>query len=284
MYDRVAMSGKSIPLVLAAVFVTTVPYAADPAQSAEVSAHAAHRGGEIVYRYEVRNDTAGRLDHFALGCDCRLPGQQVLGAQLGALPAATTAVGEDDRGLVLDFPPGTLTSPPGWHATARIPRGESRYWIEWHTFDPAAAIPSNRTLTGFAVALPLADPTFLTGSYLVADAPSGQARGGRVRPADVTPPRLSVELRIEGAGDPQGTLTVASAVHASDDVDPEPRVHLESFQREEAGEGEPGAGRLAVTYRASDASGNTSRETARIGLPDGTLARVVGLPVGGILP
>lgn len=271
---------KSRSLLLAALLGSGLAHATD--SRAEVRVHAEHRGGEILYRYEVQNRDAARLDTFALGCECRTPGERVALAQLDALPAGTSVTGEDHLGLVLQVPPDKLTTPPGWHATVRAPVDGSRYWIEWHTYDPAAAISANQSLAGFAIAVPAADPALLAGSYLVSGA-AGRSASGRVRPADTVPPRLTVQLHLRGAGDPEGTVAVATEVNVNDDVDPEPRVHLETFSREGPGDGEAGTSRLALTYRATDASGNTTRETARIALP-GTLAGVVGLPTPAILP
>lgn len=277
------MSAIRITVFLVAVIGAAVAQAAERPAAAQVSVHAEHRGGEIVHHYELRNRGSAPLDRFLLGCDCRPSGNGVTGAQLGVLPTATSAAGEDHLGQVLDVPAGALGAPPGWRATVRAPIGESRYWIEWRTFDSGAAIAGNQTLKGFSVALPVADPAFLSGGYLVAGPAMEQGGSGRVMPMDSRPPQLSVQLHIRDAVDPGGTFAVMTEVSASDDFDPEPRVYLESFVREEPGAGEPGTGRLALTYRATDASGNTSRETARIALP-GTLAGMVGLPGTVILP
>jgi len=270
---------KRIPPFLFAFIGIAAAHAAE----AEVWVRAEHRGGEVVYHYEVRNRDAGRLDHFALGCDCRRPAQPALAAQLGVFPGATTLSGDDYLGQVLAVPPGAVTAPPGWRATLRVPPGERRYWIEWRTSDQAAAVPANQDLKGFSVALPMTDRGFLSGTFLLADTAGERVRNGQVRPSDTRPPHLSVQLHLRGAGNPEGSLSVATDVSVSDDIDPEPAVHLESFAREGLKEGESGAGRLSVTYRATDASGNVSRETAEIALP-GALAGVVRLPEGGILP
>lgn len=277
------MSASRIPVLLVALLSAAGARAADRFPGPEVWVRAEHRGGEIVYHYELRNREGGRLDYFALGCDCAEPGQAVAGAQIGVLPAGTTAAGEDYRGDRLAVPPGRLGAPLGWQATVRAPPGGPRYWIEWRTFDPGAAIPPDRALAGFSLVVPAADPALLSGGYLVAGAATGQARAGQVRPVDTSPPRLAVELALEGTGGPEGTLSVTTRVSATDDLDPEPQVQLESFVREGPGKDEAGAGRLALTYRATDASGNTARETARATLPGGA-ARVVGLPQAAILP
>lgn len=266
-------------LVASVLIGATTARAAEAPPGPGVEVRAAHRGGEIVYHYEVRNRGAGSIDYFALGCDCRRPGDLVVGAQLSVLPAGATIGGEDYRGDLLDVPGESLSAPPGWHAAVRSPRGESRYWIEWHAYDAQAAIRPGQSLGGFAIALPAADSGFLTGGYLVAEAVGAMAQAGQVKPLDGSPPRLSVQLYLQGTAEAPGTLSLGTALDVSDDIDPEPRVHLESFRREGPGEG-PGTARLVVTYRATDASGNTTRETARIALP----GALVGLPVAGILP
>lgn len=283
MLPPTAMFVTGTTVFLCTVLGTASAQAAERSAAAQVSVHAEHRGGDVVYHYEVRNRGAAPLDRFLLGCDCRPFGDRVTGAQLGVLPAAASTAGTDFLGQVLDVPAAALGAPPGWRVSVRAPLGESRYWIEWRTFDPGAAIAGNRALNGFSVALPGGDPAFLSGGYQVAGPAMEQVDSGRVRPLDSRPPRLSVQLHIRGAGDPDGTVAVMTEVSASDDFDPEPRVHLESFERQGPGEGAPETSRLALTYRATDASGNTHRETARIVLP-GALAGVVRLPGARILP
>lgn len=215
-------------LLLAALLAGGFAHAGDG--RAEVRAHAEHRGGEILYRYEVQNRGAAHLDTFALGCECRAPGERVALAQLDALPAGTSVAGEDYLGLVLEVPPERLAAPRGWRDAARTRRRIPLLDRMAHVRS-GAAIPANQSLAGFAVTVPTADPALLAGSYLIADA-AGKSALGRVRPADTTPPRMSVRLHLRDAGDPEGTLAVATEVNATDDVDPEPRVHLETFARE----------------------------------------------------
>src|SRR5439155_12404038 len=93
---------------------------------ARVVVHAEHQGGNVIYRYEVRNNGPAEIKRIAIGCDCRaLPG--VL-PELQVLPTTAHAVRRDEASLWYELPADTAAQPPGWRVRLVRPQGASEYW------------------------------------------------------------------------------------------------------------------------------------------------------------
>jgi hypothetical protein len=260
--------------LLLACLLSGLAVTAQAQETARVQVYAEHQGGNVIYRYEIRNTGPGEIRRIQIGCDCRGGPVGVL-PQLRVLPLQAEADRTDDFGTWFKLPPEATNQPPGWRARLLQPRGASGYWIEWYM--PAAranaGISAGQTLTGFSITLPGADETYLSAHYTIhpGDSKVGPT-SGPLALLDTTPPTLSLEVTTAGA-DAGNTAAVRVLATVKDDRDPQPRVVVEAMGRTEAQE--PG---YAVTYSATDASGNRATATTRVRLPAETETKPADRP------
>lgn len=238
----------------------------------EAKITASHRGGDVVYRYQLTNPGRQPIDRVYLGCDCRTSGV----GQLQTLPAGAVATEEDERGWEIEVPDTAIASPPGWRAQVRM-TVEGRYWVEWRRVDAAARADG---LEAFAVTIPGDDNSFLRADVTVVTLAGGDAASHLIplRISDNSPPKIEVSANTSSA-DPT-SLNVATLVTVKDEVDPEPRVWMESFESEK--NAADGGRRYRITYGAADASGNRSR--ASFDLAESPPPEPVRLPAQAFLP
>lgn len=246
--------------VVAIVLVALQPAAAAPPAAAGVSVYGTHQGGNVVYHYQVRNNAAGQIRRFYLGCDCRSLEDTGL-PELQTRPVHAHATRTDDFGTWYQLPPDAVGHPPGWRVRLLRPHGARGHWLEWYM--PAVAgtgIAPGATLGGFSVTLPRADETYLVARYAL-HGPGASTAGGTLLLADTTPPQLSLTVTAV-ADEPGVTAQVHVDAVATDDRDPEPRVAVESVGRPD--DGAPG---YTVLYSATDASGNRATASRRVPWP-----------------
>jgi len=268
-----------------------------PAQEfpVRVAVYAEHHGGNVVYRYEVRNNGPGELRAFYIGCDCPLREGDAL-AQLQTLPPGAQAGTIDTGGTHIDIPAPVTTQPSGWRVELKRPRDAPGHWLAWRM--PAArthaGIGPGQTLSGFSVVLPQADAAYLQGNYSAHVLQNGRlvTLTAPLTLLDTTPPTLSLQALPTPSSSGASRFRVRAT--AKDDRDPQPQVTVESLERIDSATGET---RWSVQYSATDASGNrttahtivTSSEPpvpapapAPINMP--MVQARVGLPNPAVLP
>lgn len=229
---------------------------------ARVVTYAEHQGGNVVYRYEIRNSGPAEIKHFYVGCDCRLAPRAM--PQLRVLPVDGRSNRSDDSGTWYELPAAGVAAPSGWRVRAFKPRGAIGHWIEWYM--PSAhsnsGIAAGQTLGGFAVTLPGSDESYLSANFTVI--PEGNRAGvsGSLALLDTAPPSLTFETKTASV---QSGVTAAVRVVAiaKDDRDPEPAVVAESIEREEG----PNGRNYVMVYSATDASGNRATARTRVLIP-----------------
>lgn len=256
-----------------------------PAKAAEDGArlrvHAEHRAGQVVYHYQIENHGRAELREIALGCDCRY-WEGVVAPLLTAVPVGPQ-VGEPgyvDGDILLT--PDVVRTPAGWQVSARRVPGSARYWITWHAVG-VHGLPGGQTLKGFSISVPRADTAFLTGFYTL----PARRFVGTLEPLDATPPKLTLRAEeTEPAAGEQALLRIVAQV--DDDFDPTPQLALESFipvadlppvdVRWSATTTAARPLRYRITYRATDASGNTARAQIEVRVPANRGTAGVALP------
>lgn len=258
----------------------SVPVAAAE-DDARVRVHAEHRAGQVVYHYQIENRGRTDLREIALGCDCRYWDGTV--APLLTVVPLGPQVGEPgyvDGDVLLT--PDVARTPAGWQASARRIPGSARYWITWHTVG-GRGLPAGQTLKGFSLGVPRADAALLAGLYTL----PARRFVGTLEPLDATPPKLTLRAEeTEPAAGEQALLRIVAQV--DDDFDPTPQLALESFIpvadlppvdiRWSAGTTATRAARYRITYRATDASGNSARAQIEVRVPANRGTAGVALP------
>lgn len=222
-----------------------------------VSVYAEHHAGNLVYKYEVRNNGPGELRAFYIGCDCPLRRDEGV-AQLHELPPGAQPAAAAAAGSHIDIPATATTQPPGWRVQLLRPRNSNNHWLAWRM--PAAranaGLGSGQNLSGFSITVPQADRAYLDGNYSAHVLHNGRylVLTAPLTLLDTTPPSLSLQALPVGANSAAGSVRIRAS--AKDDRDPEPRVAVESLER--LNTAAPGQRRYVVSYSATDASGNRS--------------------------
>ena len=256
-----------------------------PTEAAEdgtrVRVHAEHRAGQVVYHYQIENRGRTELREIALGCDCRYWDGAV--APLLTVVPLGPQVGEPGYvGGDIALTPDVARTPPGWQANARRVPGSTSYWIIWHAVG-GRGLPAGQTLKGFSLSVPRPDAALLTGLYTL----PARRFVGTLEPLDATPPKLTLRAEeTEPAAGEQALVRIVAQV--DDDFDPTPQLALESFTpvtdlppvdiRWSASATATRALRYRITYRATDASGNTTRSNIEVRVPADRGAAGVALP------
>ncbi len=253
-----------------------------------VKVYAQHVGPNIVYQYQVTNNSENRVTAVRIGhrYDIRDRSNVIDERQLLVLPAGLTDL---DEGT----PANSKTSPGGWRGDVVAQEENEYHLFEWSVESGQAGILPGQTLSGFSVALSESDQTYLNSYFSVTFA-SGQVRtySAPMKRIDTTPPVLSISIHPSELWPPNGQpVVVLSQIVVADDYDGQPELSLESIVANEtlASEDVSGArygtddrqfalaakrdgqnktGRIyTIAYSATDASGNKSTASATVTVP-----------------
>ncbi|MEO8343001.1 MAG: hypothetical protein ABI536_04195 [Gallionella sp.] len=267
----------------------------------KVTAWGMHRGGSLVYKYQVDNLGAFPIENFFIGFH----------------PPTDTADGDAELkvapyypgGTSLWLPPSVSQSPTGWGVFLSFPDESATFslrWVEarWYRSmqpkardanfpvaqNPPNVMPPGASWNQFSVTLPMPDLAYIQGhAYLMYG--DNELTVQMVK-GDITPPTLSVSLSPATLWPPNNKqVLVTATITVKDNYDPEPEIKLESITASEAlaandiqdaqfgtddrsfsltakRAGNNMAGRIyTVTYSATDGSGNKSTVSTTVTVP-----------------
>lgn len=286
-----------------AIFATPVAGAGVPIK---INAWGIHFGGQIVYRYQIENNSASIIDQASLGLNSpgkELPGKPwSLNPNYSDVPVPLDAahckpfVGMDCTIAVFQFDymaePKTIIDMEGVENSLIPP---PKVFSEAHFIKPG-------TLSSVAeLTIPPAYQSsgYLTtsGSVLLFDSNTKNPDGTIVTSVeipftqvDVTPPTLSVTLTPNILRPDEKLVPITATIKMKDDYDPQPEIKLESITANEVWEAEDirahigtddrqfqlkaehesknTTGRIyTVIYSATDASGNKTLASATVTVP-----------------
>lgn len=254
-----------------------------------VGVYAEHYGGKLVYHYRVVNNGPDNIAAVWIGYDSKNDNNNYNDVmELVELPSGWNF----NSGI----PPGSVTSPPGWHAYVITPEGMPGNVIAWEVIDNnSPRLVSGQTFTGMSITLDKADANYVTSHADIHFSNKRQYPTTLTVPLerlDTTPPILSVTLTPTKLWPPNGKLVpITATISVKDDYDPAPEIKLESitpselsapddiqdatlgtddrqFMLKATRDGNNKAGRVyTVIYSATDASGNQSIATATVTVP-----------------
>lgn len=235
-------------------------------------------GGVTSYAYHLENGTEHAIVSLRIGYD-EAAGE----GQLRTVPLGWTVT----DGL----PASSSTAPFGWVARVVTTEESEGLDIEWSSDEGAHwDVPSGGTAV-FSIQLPQAAPEYRSASFeaVLAD---GTKVSGAVEPFDTTPPVLTVTVTPATLWAPNLKMVpVEVTLVVSDDTDPSPVVRLvsiganepleeadvqgaevgtddRSFSLRATRSGKSAEGRVyAITYSATDASGNSATTTVTVTVP-----------------
>ena len=285
----------------ALVCLFSCAYAAAQAAPVTVTAWGLHRGGWVVYKYQVKNMGAHPINKFYIGF------YPPTGSADGA--SELTVGPYYPGGTSLWLPPSVSQSPAGWGVSLDYAEESATFALEWVEAgfyrsmwpgaqepgipiaqNPPNVMPPGATWDQFSVTLPKPDYAYVQGHaymfYGDKEVTVQMVKG------DTTPPTLSVSLSPATLWPPNDKLvSITAAITVKDDYDPEPEIKLESITASEMlatgdiQDAQPGtddrqfslaakragtnlAGRVyTVTYSATDASGNKATASATVTVP-----------------
>jgi len=257
----------------------------------QVKVYGQHIGSRVIYNYQVVNNSPNHVAAVRIGYDTqndKNPDND--GPELRTFPPSWNR-----REFGSAMPPGTVTVPPGWEATAMSQEETLKRALTWSiTYDNfQAVIKPGDTLGGMSVTLEAADDSYLNSHALVIYS-DGYPKSLTVpiERLDTTAPALSVILTPAALWPPnEKPVTIAALITVKDDYDPAPDIKLESitaneplekgdipdarigtddrqFKLKAEREGKNRTGRVyTVTYSATDASGNKATASATVTVP-----------------
>ena len=267
----------------------------------KVTVWAMHHGGEMIYKYQVKNLGTFPIKNFFIGF------YPPTGTADGA--AELTVPPYYPEGTTLWLPPSVSQSPAGWGVFMSFPDESATFalrWVEanWHREtwpkareagipvpqNPPNVMPAGASWNQFSVTLPEPDNAYLQGhAYLMY---GHKELTVQMEKGDTTPPTITISLSPNTLWPPNDKqMPVTAAITVKDDYDPEPEIKLESITASEtlaANDiqdaqlgtddrqfslaakrlGTNQAGRIyTVTYSATDGSGNKATATATVTVP-----------------
>ncbi len=273
----------------------------------KINAWGIHQGGQIVYRYQIENNSNSIIHHVNLGLNAvgkELPGlpwslNQAYSDVPIPLNAAhckpfyymdcTIAVFQFDympepkTNIMMEGIENNMVPPPKIFSGAEDIRPGTRSSVAELTIP--AAYQSSGYLTAFGEVFLLDNNTRNPDGTIVTDAVI------QFTQVDVMPPNLSFTLSPTTLWPPNGKLvSIHAAIVVQDDYDPAPEIKLESITANELADGDIQnaqigtddrdfylaakragnnmAGRIyTVTYSATDASGNKATASATVTVP-----------------
>ncbi|MEO5702450.1 MAG: hypothetical protein ABIQ54_00935 [Gammaproteobacteria bacterium] len=276
-------------------------YAANPAPPpVQIKAYAQHHGGNIIYTYEVINNSSlniGRVEIGRRSFDAEENPELVvepIGENACARMIALRRVyGVREPELSIEAgcgaaPGGGIAAPDGWEGHVSGEEDFPGTTIVWEVKqDSQAYILAGQSMKGFTVTLPERDNNYLTSHFFIISKYTGT-----LEQIDTTPPTLAVSATPSTLWPPNGKpVPVAVTITTQDDYDPNPEIKLESitatepllsgdivdaqcgtddrsFSLSAKRDGQSVQGRTyTITYSATDASGNKATATAQVTVP-----------------
>ena len=291
---------KNIKLftVIFTAFVCLYPCADVIAQTAPpvtVTAWGMHRGGLVVYKYQVKNLGTLPIDDFSIGF----------------YPPTATADGAAELTVGPYYPGGTSLwlpqsvsqSPAGWGVYLEFPEESATFslrWVEGGYYrsmwpganepeipiaqNPPNTMPPGASWDQFSVTLPRPDYAYVQGhAYLMYGYKEITVQ---MVQGDITPPSLTVTLTPSTLPPNRKLVSITATITVKDDYDPAPEIKLESITPSELvapgdirdaslgtddrqfmlmaeSKGMKKAARIyTVIYSATDASGNKATASA----------------------
>lgn len=263
-----------------------------------------HYGGNVIYRYQVKNNGAQNINRITLG-------------YAGEKDSSFIGFTEwpDDPSVALPmagqwFPTSIISSPDGWGSTLISTADEGGVGIDWiegsfakvlwprrlqganapPIYPGGKAIVPGQTSGDFSVKLERPDYAYVHGYASVKY--GNNALPIPIEKGDTTQPTLLITLSPSTLWPPNNKLLpITASIAVKDDYDPAPEIKLESITASEAlaaGDvqdaqlgtddrqfslaakraGTNQAGRIyTVTYSATDASGNKATASATVTVP-----------------
>jgi hypothetical protein len=217
-----------------------------------------HQGNDIVYNYQLINNSAETLQHFVIGSTYNSKKAYEY-PQLERLPSGWSYGKTGETGTEILLAPGSTRQPPNWTAKLYGQQESGDYYLEWQTTPDGqgSAIPPGQSLAGFSVTVPLFDPQespsdyynaaqvdgpqkdiYLTGSFKVSywdfNKNVLQNIWGPLEIADKIPPTLTVKLTPSKLWPPNEKMVpITATITVKDDYDPQPEINLVSITANE---------------------------------------------------
>jgi len=283
------ISSISLIQVICTIFLFVFSCLASAQTLVQVKVYAEHVGTNIVYVYEVVNNSSNPISAIRVGHRYNDTNQNNLidERQLTVLPAGLNDL---DEGTPLT----SKTNPTGWRDEIGAQEENNRFWFGWEIENmEQPGLLARQTLTGFSVTIPKADQSYLAGHFSATfKSGSTSIYSGSMESLDTTPPVLTVTTSPNTIWSPNNKLVpVTVTVNAKDDYDPQPEIKLESITANEPlaatdivdakvgtddrqfsliakRDGNNKAGRIyTITYSATDASGNKSTASTTVTVP-----------------
>jgi hypothetical protein len=231
----------------------------------------------VIYHYRIENKTGYPVAELEIGSDYTHSGD----AKLNVFPLNWSF----DRGL----PASSSTSPSGWKMKVVQMEESNNFNLSWEP--TAEKFLSGPSVDGFSIKVPKEDPTYAEGGFFVVyTAGGGVPEYGTIAAEvpDTTPPQLEVKMApsVFTVQPKNFMMAVEASVKATDDRTPSPAIKLLSITcndqcdpQKDIAQHELGtndtrfavrAVRLkedrvyTVTYSATDAAGNTAKQTATV--------------------
>lgn len=225
-----------------------------PATGIRVLVYGIHYGGNLVYNYNVINNSGAPFNNFTIGGYYDVA-QDYEYPQLTRLPLGWTygIVGETGTAIILA--PGSTSQPPYWMPHVFGQQDTVNYYLEWSTpwGDGSNVIHSGQTISGFSVTIPLVDnelflpavtgqPAFtgpdekyLKGNFKVGfgSEKNFQEVMGPLELEDTTPPSLSVTLSPNTLRPNEKLIPITATITVKDNYDPLPDIKLEAITANE---------------------------------------------------
>ncbi len=274
-------SRSNLVKLLAAILLAGLSpaYAQQPAVAIKTYGH--HVGGNLVYHHEVTNHSSRNLVEIAIGLDTDQTSPNAPPTRESGELNFVMPLGAGVTNLAIN--PAAVYGPTGWRAEIVQIEDSGRY-LQWRPPGyPAPGIQPGQT-AHFSVTVPATAAPYLTGHFSAGygDGKEPWHVNGAMEKLDVTPPSLSIALRLAAAAPTKdGTVSVTTSIDAHDDYDPQPEIKLESITcngtTADCAGAQPGtdvrqfrikAGRICTaSYSATDGSGNKSINSATLAVP-----------------
>lgn len=253
-------------------------------QTPIVTAYGQHYGGQVVYHYQLINNSPYAIKALWIGYDTLNDNNRDNNVwELKEYPSGTI-----DRSI----PPASVTTPQGWEAM-RISQEETPgHVIVWGVGEGnTPRLQPGQTLSGMSIKLDRTDDNYVKGHANIhySNLPMTEFITVPLQRLDTTPPTLSIALSPNILRTTEKHVPITATITVSDDYDLAPEIKLESITANES-PGHEGikdaqfgtddrqfllkadrrlkAGRIyTVTYSATDGSGNKTMASATVTVP-----------------
>ena len=207
-----------------------------------ITAWGMHRGGAVVYKYQIKNAGTNPIKTFTIGfnpADTSADG----GAELATMP--------NSKNKSFWLSPDVATSPTGWGVAFKFPDESPKFLLQWSegnyeaklrpgasqvqgapvVANPANDIPPGASWDGFSVNLEKADFSYVSGHALVLY--GDDTLSIPIKKGDTTPPKLAVAIGQISKTDAASSVLNIN-VTTSDSYDPSPEIVLVSVTANQA--------------------------------------------------